>query len=172
MFFIKELFVCLFVVVVAIVVVCFVCLFVCLFVCFLHVENTPSVHRLMREPLQSELILAWESVWCVMPSCCSSRTVGPLTFRAEWLHMEKQCSVARSQGPKKRNYHSVLGTEIFPVMSDPTHLDVINAVHQYHRHHHLSFNREGGWSTTDDFTTSFLHFSLFSIALWDLANPC
>ena len=26
------------------------------------------------------------------------------------------------------------------------------------------------WGTTDDFTTSFLHFSLFSIALWDLAN--
>ena len=26
------------------------------------------------------------------------------------------------------------------------------------------------WGTTDDFTTSFLHFSLFSAALWDLAN--
>ena len=39
--------------------------------------------------------------------------------------------------------------------------------------HHLiiiSLNREGRWSTTDDFTTSFLHFSLFSTALWDLAN--
>ena len=35
---------------------------------------------------------------------------------------------------------------------------------------HLSLNREGRWGTTDDFATSFLHFSLFSIALWDLAN--
>ena len=28
----------------------------------------------------------------------------------------------------------------------------------------------GRWGTTGDFTTSFLHFSLFSYALWDLAN--
>ena len=34
---------------------------------------------------------------------------------------------------------------------------------------HLSSNREGRRGTTDDFTTSFLHFSLFSTALWDLA---
>ena len=31
-------------------------------------------------------------------------------------------------------------------------------------------NREGRWGTTDDFATSFLHFSLFSTALWDLPN--
>ena len=31
-------------------------------------------------------------------------------------------------------------------------------------------NREGRWGTTDDFTTSFFLFSLFSTALWDLAN--
>ena len=36
--------------------------------------------------------------------------------------------------------------------------------------HHLAFTHEGRWGTTDDFTTSFLHFSLFSTALWDLAN--
>ena len=35
---------------------------------------------------------------------------------------------------------------------------------------HLSLNLEGRWGTTDDFTTSFLHFSLFSTAFWDLAN--
>ena len=39
-----------------------------------------------------------------------------------------------------------------------------------HNHHHLSFNREGRWGTTDDFSTSFLHFSMFSTALWDLPN--
>ena len=37
-------------------------------------------------------------------------------------------------------------------------------------HHRLSLNREGRWGSTDDFTTSYLRFSLFSTALWDLAN--
>ena len=39
-----------------------------------------------------------------------------------------------------------------------------------HHHHHLFLNREGRWGTTDDFATSFLHFSLFSTAIWDLPN--
>ena len=39
-----------------------------------------------------------------------------------------------------------------------------------HHHHHQSLNREGRWGTTNDFATSFLHFSLFSTALWDLPN--
>ena len=37
-------------------------------------------------------------------------------------------------------------------------------------HLHLSLNRGDRWGTTDDFTTSFLLFSLFSTTLWDLAN--
>ena len=36
-----------------------------------------------------------------------------------------------------------------------------------HHHHHLSFNHEGQWGTTYGFTTSFLHFPLFSNALWE-----
>ena len=36
-------------------------------------------------------------------------------------------------------------------------------------HLHLFLNWKGYCSTTDDFTTTFLHFSLFSTALWDLA---
>ena len=40
----------------------------------------------------------------------------------------------------------------------------------YHHHHHQYLNREGRWGTTDNFATSFLHFSLFSTALWDLPN--
>ena len=36
--------------------------------------------------------------------------------------------------------------------------------------YHLSLNREGRWGTADDFTTSFLHFSLFSTAPWDMPN--
>ena len=39
-----------------------------------------------------------------------------------------------------------------------------------HLHVHLPLNHKGRWGTTDDFTTSFLHFSSFSTALWDLAN--
>ena len=36
--------------------------------------------------------------------------------------------------------------------------------------HHLSLNRVGRRGTTDDFTTISLHFSVFSTALWHLAN--
>ena len=43
--------------------------------------------------------------------------------------------------------------------------------HHHRRHHHQSLNRQGRWGATDDFTTSFLHFSLFSTALLDLATP-
>ena len=42
--------------------------------------------------------------------------------------------------------------------------------HHHHHHHHQSLNRQGRWGTTDDFATTFLHFPLFSTALWDLAN--
>ena len=35
---------------------------------------------------------------------------------------------------------------------------------------HLSLIQGGHWGTTADFTTSFLHFSLLSTDLWDLAN--
>ena len=44
--------------------------------------------------------------------------------------------------------------------------------HHYHHHHHLhlSLNCERCWGTSDDFTTSFLHFPLFSTAFWDLAS--
>ena len=46
----------------------------------------------------------------------------------------------------------------------------MKALYVHHDHHCLSLNREGCWGTTDDFATSFLHFSLFSTALWDLPN--
>ena len=48
----------------------------------------------------------------------------------------------------------------------------INFILVDHRHHyhHLSLNGEGHCGTTDDCTASFLQFSLFSAALWDLAN--
>ena len=39
----------------------------------------------------------------------------------------------------------------------------------YH-HHRQSLNHGGRLGTTDDFATSFLNFSLFSTALWDLPN--
>ena len=42
--------------------------------------------------------------------------------------------------------------------------------HHHHHHYDQSLIREGRWGTRDDFATSFLHFSLFSTALWDLLN--
>ena len=44
-----------------------------------------------------------------------------------------------------------------------------NSISSSH-HHHLSLNHQGHWGTTNDFTTSFLHFPLFCIALRDLVN--
>ena len=45
-----------------------------------------------------------------------------------------------------------------------------NSLFSLHFHLHLTFHREGRRGTTDDLTTSFLHFSLFSTTIWDLAN--
>ena len=42
--------------------------------------------------------------------------------------------------------------------------------HHHHHHHHQSLKCEGHCGTTDNFATSFLHFSQFSTALWDLPN--
>ena len=42
--------------------------------------------------------------------------------------------------------------------------------HHHHHHHHQSLKCEGHCGTTDNFATSFLHFSQFSTALWDLLN--
>ena len=46
----------------------------------------------------------------------------------------------------------------------------LKVYHHHHHHHYLSPDREGRLGTTDDFATSFLHFPLFSTALWDLPN--
>ena len=35
---------------------------------------------------------------------------------------------------------------------------------------HLNLNYEGHWGTTNNFTSTLIHFSLFLTALWDLAN--
>ena len=40
----------------------------------------------------------------------------------------------------------------------------------HHHHHHQFLNCEGRWGITNDFATSFLHFSLSSTALWDMPN--
>ena len=49
-------------------------------------------------------------------------------------------------------------------------MTVSNFANSIHHHHHQSLNREGRWGTTDDTATSFLHFFLFSTALWDFAE--
>ena len=46
----------------------------------------------------------------------------------------------------------------------------LSAPRYHHHHHHQFLNRDGRWGTTDDFATSFLHFPLFSTALWDFPN--
>ena len=66
------------------------------------------------------------------------------------------------------------GTDLTNYLLDNHNSDIIvyrvGIHHHHHHHHHLSLNREGRWGTKDDFTTNFLHFSLFSIALSDLVD--
>ena len=78
-------------------------------------------------------------------------------------------SLFKSQSISRRALNSA-GTRSY---TDRSHLAAVDEVAYsliHHRHHHLSLNREGHWSTTDDFATSGPHFSLFSTALWDLVN--
>ena len=52
-----------------------------------------------------------------------------------------------------------------------THNQASTKCHYYH-HHHLFLNHRGGWGTTNDFTTSFLYFTLFSTAMrWWTPGP-
>ena len=55
-----------------------------------------------------------------------------------------------------------------PIPTDLLGLYLLSAI--THHLSHLSLDRQGRWGTKDDFATSFLHFSLFSTAPWDLAN--
>ena len=64
------------------------------------------------------------------------------------------------------HHHTKSGSNRFSGSEDTVWTNIHIKVH----HHHQSLNCEGCWGTTDDFTTSFLHFSLFSTALWDLPN--
>ena len=66
--------------------------------------------------------------------------------------------------PNQRALILVIVIEGMPVLFDH------QRHHYHHHHHHLSLNREGLLGATNNFTTSFLQFSLFSTALWDLAN--
>ena len=66
------------------------------------------------------------------------------------------------------NLHPVESVRLPIILGASASHNVVINIH--HHHHYLSLNHEGRWGTTDDFTTSFLHFSLFSTALWDLAN--
>ena len=54
------------------------------------------------------------------------------------------------------------------------HVERRYSIHAYCEKQYLhlipSLNRDGRWSTPDDFTTSFLHFPLLPTALWNLAN--
>ena len=66
---------------------------------------------------------------------------------------------------------TVIGSTFHSFCSFPVCLFVpASSFHHHHYHHHQFLNHEGRWGTTDDFATSFLHFPLFSTALWDLSN--
>ena len=87
---------------------------------------------------------------------------------AECAEIARVCRLQRS-----RHSEASISVSVHFVASLHEHcsemVDGTKNIHHHH-HHHQSLNREGRWGTTYDFTTSFLHFSLFSTALWDLPN--
>ena len=70
----------------------------------------------------------------------------------------------------KLHYLYLLWLNTCNVPSAGHFMSIVNAYVNTYRHHHLSHTREGRWGTTDDFATSFLKFSQFSTAFWDLPN--
>ena len=78
----------------------------------------------------------------------------------------RKCLYATALTKKQRN---ITWSRLFTRTYRNAYLKGSNSLETSY-HHHLSLKREGRWGTTDDFATSFLHFALFSTALWDLPN--
>ena len=76
------------------------------------------------------------------------------------------CTVG--QNMRRVRFQHCAACTVSDMVLEKSWFTIIIAVGGYY--HHLSLNREGCLGTTDDFTISFLHFSLFSTALWDLPN--
>ena len=82
-------------------------------------------------------------------------------------------------GDKFKDHHSTGSSIQTTVVSVITSLSSYSLLFQppsivelisSHLSSHLALIREDRWGTTDDFTTSFLHFSMFPTALWDSAK--
>ena len=79
----------------------------------------------------------------------------------------------RSHTCTHRHTHTHTHTHIHTytlIHTHTTHTPTTAHTTVWHHHHHQSLNCKGWWGTTDDFATSFLHFSLFSTALLDLPD--
>ena len=55
----------------------------------------------------------------------------------------------------------IVGTQAPILLKRDYPVHYITGTQARHHHLHLSLNREGRWGTTDDFTTSFFHLSLY-----------
>ena len=96
------------------------------------------------------------------------------------LHMGKYCVsnpdlafLPRNLGLKKHKKNEKWSAKCYKVMySLPFQWFVLNQRTWWdiHHHHHLSFNCEVSLGHHSSFAPSFLHFCLFSTALWNLAN--
>ena len=95
------------------------------------------------------------------PSACFVSVFYNHTIRLSLLLMTDQGGWRKGQGQKQRATRQTGGA----IQQTITHSQQAAA-----NHHHLFLHRQGRCGTTDDFTTNFFHFSLFSTALWDLAN--
>ena len=110
-------------------------------------------------PLTSGSSIPWDGQehWLLPDTQLS--LVAPRPFLSHTL-------VAASAG--RRNF--VRGWSIFSYPFKDLETWRGNTCHKAFLLYHLSLNHEGCWGTTDDFITNFLHFSVFSTALWDFVN--
>ena len=81
-----------------------------------------------------------------------------------WLATDKYIDTHRDRHMGIASHQNVT------VLSTVTQNGLTDSPWNDHYHHHQFLTREDRWGTTDDFPTSFLNFSLFSTAFWDLTN--
>ena len=93
-----------------------------------------------------------------------------LTFSPVMWSSQQLCPPSITVGHDSCSLFAVAFIEQFHNLSIDSMMPTILELGGHHHRHHKSLTHEGRWRTTDDFTTSFLHFSLFSAALWDMAN--
>ena len=102
--------------------------------------------------------------------CRLARLKKSLTRRLKKSHTLPCSGVKNPPHCRHRPAHNQSATTLFLQKCCHICTALDKVTHCCNNSSHLSLNREGRCGTTDDSASSFLHFSLFSTALWDMPN--